>query len=112
MRAQNNNQFAQYLIQICNWTKSYIEDDFINSPKEIVTVCDDTETSKLHLINIIFPCLIENVVYSNYMTQLEILSTKMKYVDYLNNKLIRLSLGKSEEFVNSDEAIDDRNQFY
>lgn len=46
------------------------------------------------------------------MTQLEILSTKMKYVDYLNNKLIRLSLGKSEEFVNSDEAIDDRNQFY
>ncbi|XP_022889289.1 uncharacterized protein LOC111404760 [Olea europaea var. sylvestris] len=98
MRAQNDKQFAQYLIQIGNGTEPYIEDDFINLSNEIAIA--------------LFSNLTENATSSNYMTEHGILSTKNEYVDYLNDKLIGLFPGESEEFVNFDEAIDDTNQFY
>ncbi|XP_022159149.1 ATP-dependent DNA helicase PIF1-like [Momordica charantia] len=112
MRAQNDYQFAEYLLKIGNGTEPSIVEDYVRLPKDIAIIDEGHEDSVLKLLNIVYPDLPQNAMSAEYITNRAILSTTNEYVDEINNKMIRLFPGNIEEFMSFDEAIDDTHSYY
>jgi len=64
------------------------------------------------LIDRVFPNLVANCTYANYMRERAILSTRNEYVDTVNALMIDRFLGKRKVFYSFDSVDDDSRNNY
>ncbi|XP_020258959.1 ATP-dependent DNA helicase PIF1-like [Asparagus officinalis] len=112
MRAKSDTSFSEFLLRIGNGDEPTVTQDLIKLPNAMLIQNQSDELPEDSLINSIFPSLDENFKSIDYMKDRAILATKNKYVDMLNDRLIKRFPGEEKEFYSFDEADDDTNHHY
>ncbi|XP_020266652.1 uncharacterized protein LOC109842156 [Asparagus officinalis] len=112
MRARTNSTFSEFLLRVGNGDEPTVADDLIALPTSILIKNQSDDLPEDCLINAIFLSLDENFKSIDYMKDRAILATKNKYVDMLNDRIIKQFSGEEKEFYSFDEAVDDTNHHY
>ena len=112
MRAQADMWFADYLLRNGNGTEEAFDGDYVWLPDDILIHNPPEEDSVDILIDRVFPNLVANCTYANYMRERAILSTRNEYVDTVNALMIDRFPGKQKIFYRFDSVDDDSRNNY
>lgn len=113
MRAQDDLQFADYLLRIGNGVEDADAEGCVRIPDNICIPSSTQEGSELDLlINSVFPTFDENLGDLTYITSRAILTTRNECVDTINMKMIERFQGEEMIYHSFDSADDDPHGYY
>jgi ATP-dependent DNA helicase PIF1 len=112
MRAQNDPNFANFLLHIGGGTEEVNNDGEVLLPKGLCIPYTGNDKDLDALIDWVFLKLDYNKADSNYITSRAILSTKNDCVDRINMKMINKFQGEERVYHSFDKVVDDPNNYY
>ncbi|AQK52684.1 hypothetical protein ZEAMMB73_Zm00001d050541 [Zea mays] len=112
MRAKNDPWFAEFLLRVGGGTEETNSDGDIRLPDDVCVPYSGSENDLDNLIDFAFPNLNENMSDSTYITSRAILSTRNKWVDMINVKMIDRFQGEHMVYHSFDSAMDDPHNYY
>ena len=94
MRARNDSSYADFILRIGNGEETYIQDDMIKLPDDIVI--DWTNTNSVYsLIHSVFSTLSERFDDTDYVMDRSILAPTNETADEINNSVISIFPGNA-----------------
>lgn len=112
MRAQNDPDFAEYLLRIGNGTEKTNENGEILLPTSICVQKGTGQNGLDRLISHIYGTTDASLEDPKYITSRAILATKNDYVDRINIKMIDRFKGDEMVYHNFDSVEEDPHGYY
>ncbi|CAG8527697.1 589_t:CDS:2, partial [Scutellospora calospora] len=113
MRANNNNDFMNFLLRIGNSTEPIVKEDIIRiSDQMTISWQDNHEKSLEKLIQYIYPELSKNIYNTSYIIDRAILTTKNEYVNYINEKVIKQFNENFKIYYSYNSVLNNTNNIY
>ncbi|KAM5554594.1 hypothetical protein ABKV19_022807 [Rosa sericea] len=111
MRAQQDPEFADFLLRVGDGNEPFVQDDMIRIPDALVIPWVGDE-SLGQLIASIFPGLEDNAFDSSYMVDRAIITPRNEDVDKLNEVVLNSFPGEDQIYYSFDRVEDDPHNLY
>jgi hypothetical protein len=111
MRAQQDPEFADFLLRVGDGNEPFVQDDMIKIPDAFVIPWDGDE-SLGQLIASIFPRLEDNAFNSSYMVDRAIITPRNEDVDKLNEVVLNSFPGEDHIYYSYDKVEEDPHNLY
>jgi len=110
--SNNAENFNNYLLHIGDDNESTLSDNMIQIPDNMVIPSEDDEKFLQTLIKKTYLNLSENISNFIYIIDRAILTTKNKYVDNINQKIINQIPGETIIYHSYDSVLNDTHNLY
>ncbi|XP_068323274.1 uncharacterized protein [Pyrus communis] len=111
MRAQQDPDFAEFLLRVGDGNESFVEDDMIRIPDSFVIPWHGDESIG-ELIGFGIPRLEENAFNISYMVNRVIITPRNKDIDKLNEVVLNSFPGEQHIYYSFDRVEDDPQNLY
>ncbi|KAM1022730.1 hypothetical protein ACFX2I_043624 [Malus domestica] len=111
MRAQQDPDFAEFLLCVGDGNESFVEDDMIRIPDLLIIPWHGDESIS-ELIGFVFPRLEENAFNISYMVDRAIITPRNDDVDKLNEVVLNSFPREQHIYYSFDRVDDDPQNLY
>ncbi|XP_070660613.1 uncharacterized protein [Malus domestica] len=103
MRAQQDPDFAEFLLRVGDGNESFVEDDMIRIPDSLIIPWHGDESIG-ELIGFVFPRLEENAFNISYMVDRAIITPRNEDIDKLNEVVLNSFPGEQHIYYSFDKV--------